>query len=96
MNKIDTSRHFGILLDYGAFNSSQIGQNAKLLLKFVKMTERVNQAAEAQSIQQDCFNGLQSNLEHKNSWAVVLGTGGLEKSETRAGTNRESWLRDRY
>lgn len=56
MNLIDTSNHLSILLDYGAFSQAQIGENAKLLLKFVKMTEKVDQ--EKLRSHQNSFNGL--------------------------------------
>ena len=55
LSRIDTSKHLGILLDYGAFNTSQIGENAKLLLKFVKMTERVDQEKDHLRISDTCL-----------------------------------------
>lgn len=34
--RIDTSRHLNVLLNSEAFSAIEIGENAKLLLKFVK------------------------------------------------------------
>jgi len=36
IGRIDTSRHLNVLLNSEAFSAIEIGENAKLLLKFVK------------------------------------------------------------
>ena len=41
ISRIETRRHLAILVDSRAFSQLEIGVNAGLLLKFVKMTERV-------------------------------------------------------
>jgi hypothetical protein len=46
VSRVDTSRHLDILLDCDAFGAFEIGENAKLLLKFVRMSERMNLEAE--------------------------------------------------
>ena len=43
ISRIETLRHLAILLDSRAFSMEQIGDNSTLLLKFVKMTEKVQQ-----------------------------------------------------
>ena len=42
ITRVDTTSHLNILLNSEAFSALEIGENAKLLLKFVKMSERVN------------------------------------------------------
>ena len=42
ITRVDTTSHLNILLNSEAFSALEIGENAKLLLKFVKMGERIN------------------------------------------------------
>lgn len=42
ITRVDTTSHLNILLNSEAFSALEIGENAKLLLKFVKMSERIN------------------------------------------------------
>lgn len=44
-SRVDTSRHLNILLNCEAFPAPEIAENAKLLLKFVKLSERINNEA---------------------------------------------------
>ena len=46
ISRIDTSRHLNILLNCKAFAAAEIGENAKLLLNFMKMNERINLEAD--------------------------------------------------
>lgn len=55
VSRIDASRHLTILLNAEAFSAVEIGENAMLLLKFVKLCERVNLEAERMRQSQD-FN----------------------------------------
>ena len=50
ITRVDTTSHLNILLNSEAFSALEIGENAKLLLKFVKMSERVN--AESDKLRQ--------------------------------------------
>ena len=43
---MDASHHLNVLLNCDAFQASEIGENAKLMLKFVRMSERMNMEAE--------------------------------------------------
>ena len=45
-SRVDTSRHLNILLNCEAFSAVDIAENAKILLKFVKVSERMNLEAE--------------------------------------------------
>ena len=42
ITRVDTTSHLNILLNSEAFSALEIGENAKLLLKFAKMSERIN------------------------------------------------------
>ena len=42
ITRVDTTSHLNILLNSEAFSALEIGENAKLLLKFAKMGERIN------------------------------------------------------
>lgn len=46
VSRVDTSHHLNVLLNCDAFQASEIGENAKLMLKFVRMSERMNMEAE--------------------------------------------------
>ena len=46
VSRVDTSRHLNILLSYEAFSAPEIGDNARLLLKFVRMNEKVSQESD--------------------------------------------------
>ena len=46
ITRVDTASHLNILLNSEAFSALEIGENAKLLLKFVKMSERINAESE--------------------------------------------------
>ena len=46
ISRVDASRSLNILLDCKAFEVFELVDNAKLLLKFVRMSERMNLEAE--------------------------------------------------
>lgn len=46
ISRVDASRSLNILLDSNAFGVLELVENAKLLLKFVRMSERMNLEAE--------------------------------------------------
>ena len=46
ISRVDASRSLNILLDCKAFEVFELVDNAKLLLKFVRMSERINLEAE--------------------------------------------------
>jgi len=46
ISRVDASRSLNILLDCNAFEVFELVDNAKLLLKFVRMSERMNLEAE--------------------------------------------------
>ena len=46
ISRIDTSRHLNLMLSAEAFAAKNIGENAKILLRFVKLTERLNNEAD--------------------------------------------------
>ena len=49
MGRLDTSRHLNLLLNPEAFTAADIGENAKILLKYVRLTERLHNEAEIQA-----------------------------------------------
>ena len=46
VSRVDSTRHLNTLLDANAFSAQEIGENAKLLLKFVRMSERMTMEGE--------------------------------------------------
>ena len=46
VSRIDSSRHLNLMLNPDAFNAVCIGENAKIMLKFVRLTERLNNQAD--------------------------------------------------
>ena len=42
LSRLDTSRHLNLLMNPEAYTASEIGENAKILLKFVRLTERLS------------------------------------------------------
>jgi len=46
ISRVDTSQHLNLMLNAEAFSAVNIGENAKILLKFVRLTERLNNEAD--------------------------------------------------
>ena len=42
LSRLDTSRHLNLLLNPEAYSAADIGDNAKLLLTFVRLAERLS------------------------------------------------------
>ena len=53
MSRVDASRHLNILLNADLFTGQEVGENAKLLLKFVRHAEKI--ASHANSVRYGAF-----------------------------------------
>ena len=77
ISRVDTSRHLNILLNCEAFPALEIADNAKLLLKFVKMSERINLEAEKLKQQKEIprmRQGMKTTMSSKGYSKGILGT----------------------